>query len=719
LVVASPTRLVGAERTFFGDSDDVTYGPKDYKLINAELLFGGDLYVSKKEKEMLEEIAPLLLEMSEVDIKDCRAPESAKVERMDDERGRWDLMLTPTHRLGTVIRTGEGSKKRYMLYLWDGGWYLVHGQPCYDLPMFGLPELRARPDAPVMIHEGPKALAGAWEAARSAGDVGRLANWMSLYSHAAWHGSDIGMEWTDWSPLRGRRVLIWPDMDEAGLLYARRLARRLARMGGIIEYVQWSVSDIEDSPTWDWGDSLSLFMKQITRTEIRERLQKVESPIDEAGNIHEEWAKRSFYDTDRQEVYMLSKDFRPWTMPGIRTMYGPSIAAKIADSEVNPFIGTDFRPGLPYGRMKNGKINMCPPQRREPIQGAPLRRAVYETLVHGWLGRMVPNVQQRKHLIRRAAWAVARPEKNSQHMIVLQGESGIGKSVLLDLIVRVAGDDRAIALFPDSILSKFNAAISFKSVVCIHEIHSDDISRKQNASRLKELVANEVIITEEKNRPRVSHTNVIHWFAATNEKVPFSLEHGNDRFFFVKCVSPQDAKAVRRKDRFFHEWLPKFHDNMFLDELYAAAKWLVGVLPDHRVREMTGRARRQATWSYLEKASMRPWEQFLYTKLLAVMEQEPEGGGDGHPPCFWGHEIVNLVMKHYPGRGPIDVQQKMADFGYRTLRDKGGNAVRRRAGPGTRLPIWCRADHLSELTARGDFGSLQVRSLLVGPEQRD
>lgn len=715
--MASPTRLVGAERTFFGDSDDVTFGPKDYKLINAELLFGGDLYISKKEKEVLEDIAPLLLEMGEVDIKDCRAPESARVETLDDERGRWDLMWTPTHRLGTVIRTGEGSKKRYMLYLWDGGWYLVHGQPCYDLPMFGLPDLRANPDKPVMIHEGPKALEGAVRASAER-SVARLANWMSLYSHAAWHGSDIGMEWTDWSPLRGRRVLIWPDMDEAGLLYARRLARRLARMGGIIEYVQWSVSDIEDSPTWDWGDNLSLFMKQITRTEIRERLQKVESPIDAAGNIHEEWAKRSFYDSERQEIYMPSRDFKPLPMVALRTEYGARIASLIADSEVNPFTGTDFRPGLPYGRMKNGKINMCPPQRREPIQGTPLRRAVYEALVGGWLGRMVPDVRQRKHLIRRAAWAIARPEKTSQHMIVLQGESGIGKSVLLDLIVRVAGDDRAIALFPDSILSKFNAAVSFKSVVCIHEIHSDDISRKQNASRLKELVANEVIITEEKNRPRVSHTNVIHWFAATNEKVPFSLEHGNDRFFFVKCVSPQDARAVRRKDKFFHEWLPKFHDNVFLDELYAASKWLVVNMPEHLVREMTGRARRQKTWAYLEKASMRPWEQFLYVKLNEIMEQEAEGGGVDHPPCFWGHEIVNLVQKHYPGRGPFDVEQKMNEFGYRTMRDAKGYNVRLSLQK-KRYSVWCRADHLGAFAARGNFASLQVRSLLLGSERID
>jgi hypothetical protein len=157
---------------------------------------------------------------------------------------------------------------------------------------------------------------------------------------------------------------------------------------------------------------------------------------------------------------------------------------------------------------------------------------------------------------------------------------------------------------------------------------------------------------------------------------------------------------------------------MFLDELYAASKWLVSVLPDHRVREMTGRARRQATWSYLERASMRPWEQFLYMKLNEIMEQEAEGGGDGHPPCFWGHEITNLVMRNYSGRGPIDIEQKMAEFGYRTMRDAKGVNVRRSVR-GVRRAIWCRADHLGDFAARGNFKSLQVRSLLLGPEHGD
>ena len=36
---------------------------------------------------------------------------------------------------------------------------------------------------------------------------------------------------TDWSPLAGRTVLIWPDADEAGLKYAGDVAKRLEEIG--------------------------------------------------------------------------------------------------------------------------------------------------------------------------------------------------------------------------------------------------------------------------------------------------------------------------------------------------------------------------------------------------------------------------------------------------------------------------------------------------------
>lgn len=725
MVVASPIQLLGAERTFMGDSDDEGFGPKDYRLtkegpVGLQQVSLEGLYLSKNDKEFLEAVFDDLDERADFSIKEHRAPSDERVEEHEDERGRWDLWLTDKHRVGTVVRVGEGSKKHYLLYLWFGGWVRVTGQPTYDLPLFGLPELRARPEAPVMIHEGPKSRLGACAAAdQRTSAPGRLLNWMSLYVHVGWHGSDIGMEWTDWSVLRGRRVLIWPDIDEAGIANARILARRIARMGGIVEYVNWGRGDIEAHEGWDWGDPLKGSLQNLTRTEVRQRIQRVESPVGPDGRLLTEWCRRSFFDMERKELYVESREYRPVPLENIAVGLPKNFKTSIMDSPINPFVGVDYRPGLPPGRMWNGKINLCPPHPREPVNGSPLPRAVYEEVCGRWLRKMIPDPQQRKHLIRRAAWSVARPQKIPQHMVILQGDSNVGKSVLLNLIAAVAGEDRSASLLPESIMGRFNAGVANKSVVCIHEIHSNDISRRQNAARLKELIANEVIIIEEKNRPRVAHANVIHWFAATNERVPFTLEHGNDRFYFVKCVAPQNPRERKRLEKFFSDWVPRFKDQVFLDEVYAAAKHLVDRFSADSVQSMIGRARRQKMWKALENDGMTLWEKFLKARLEEVLESEEDTSGspllEGAPVVFYAMEIVRLTHKEFKLRvSERDIQDKMVEWGYRTIRDAKGHPVKRRLGKDRREPMWCRAEDLNALMERGDYGSLQVRSVFKG-----
>lgn len=71
-------------------------------------------------------------------------------------------------------------------------------------PLLGLDALAAKPDAPVLVVEGEKcraAGAGAWP----------------QYAVISWPGGSFGVGKTDWTPLTGRDVVLWPDADPAGL----------------------------------------------------------------------------------------------------------------------------------------------------------------------------------------------------------------------------------------------------------------------------------------------------------------------------------------------------------------------------------------------------------------------------------------------------------------------------------------------------------------------
>lgn len=47
----------------------------------------------------------------------------------------------------------------------------------------------------------------------------------------AMNGSHAPVEKTDWSPLKGKDILIWPDQDEPGYLYADKAAKAIAAIG--------------------------------------------------------------------------------------------------------------------------------------------------------------------------------------------------------------------------------------------------------------------------------------------------------------------------------------------------------------------------------------------------------------------------------------------------------------------------------------------------------
>jgi putative DNA primase/helicase len=82
-------------------------------------------------------------------------------------------------------------------------------------PLYGLDRLVERPTTPVVVTEGEKAADAA---------AGLLPGMVAVTSP---NGSKSAAK-ADWSPLRGRRVVIWPDADTAGLEYAQAVAKQLA-----------------------------------------------------------------------------------------------------------------------------------------------------------------------------------------------------------------------------------------------------------------------------------------------------------------------------------------------------------------------------------------------------------------------------------------------------------------------------------------------------------
>lgn len=124
--------------------------------------------------------------------------------------------------LGYVLRFDRAGKKEFRpLALWRSAkgdlvwrWALWPAAR----PLYGLYRLAARPDAPVIVCEGEKA----------ADAAARLLPHFVIVTSPG--GSNAANK-ADWSPLRGRRVTVWPDADEAGAKYASAVASACVAIG--------------------------------------------------------------------------------------------------------------------------------------------------------------------------------------------------------------------------------------------------------------------------------------------------------------------------------------------------------------------------------------------------------------------------------------------------------------------------------------------------------
>lgn len=108
-------------------------------------------------------------------------------------------------------------------------------------PLYNLPALAARPDAPVVLVEGEK----------TADAAARL---LPAVVCSTWPGGSKAIEHVDLTPLQGRSVAIWPDNDAPGHDAAARLASRLQAIAARVVVVRppawagdgWDLAD--DAP---------------------------------------------------------------------------------------------------------------------------------------------------------------------------------------------------------------------------------------------------------------------------------------------------------------------------------------------------------------------------------------------------------------------------------------------------------------------------------------
>ncbi|WP_234305464.1 AAA family ATPase [Diaphorobacter sp. J5-51] len=148
--------------------------------------------------------------------------------------GKWDYLAADGSLLACVYRHDTPTGKQYRP--WDvraRAMRMPEPRPLYNLPAI------ATADAVVLV-EGEKCADALMQ--------------LGIAATTGMGGAATAIDKTDWMPLAGKTVAVWPDHDEAGARYAAAVIQKLASIGATVR----RVSVPQDKPAkWDAADAVA------------------------------------------------------------------------------------------------------------------------------------------------------------------------------------------------------------------------------------------------------------------------------------------------------------------------------------------------------------------------------------------------------------------------------------------------------------------------------
>jgi putative DNA primase/helicase len=162
--------------------------------------------------------------------------QAAPVDELGPATAKWDYVDASGKLLAVVYRYDPpGQKKQFRP--WDAKRHKM--APPDPRPLYNQRSMTSA--AQVVLVEGEKC-------AQALIDFGIIAT-------TAMHGANAPVDKTDWSPLAGKAVLIWPDRDKPGWEYASQSAQAVLAAGAKSCHILYPPEDAPEG--WDAADAIT------------------------------------------------------------------------------------------------------------------------------------------------------------------------------------------------------------------------------------------------------------------------------------------------------------------------------------------------------------------------------------------------------------------------------------------------------------------------------
>jgi hypothetical protein len=163
-----------------------------------------------------------------------RDARTTAVDELGPYTGKWDYLTADGELIACVYRFDPPTGKEYRP--WDVRarmWRAPDPRPLFNLPAIAV-------SRKVVLVEGEKAA--------------QALNTIGITATTAMNGAKAPVDKTDWSPLAGRHVVIWPDRDAPGWDYAESAARACVAAG--CTSVAILVPPVDKPDKWDAADAV-------------------------------------------------------------------------------------------------------------------------------------------------------------------------------------------------------------------------------------------------------------------------------------------------------------------------------------------------------------------------------------------------------------------------------------------------------------------------------
>ena len=462
---------------------------------------------------------------------------------------RWTYRNAGGEVLGYIARYDpQGERKQIIPWTWDGERWGM-GQWPSPRPLYGLQELAERPGAAGLVVEGEKAA----DAAR---------RFAGLYAVVTWPAGAMAADKVDWTPLAGRKVLLWPDADEPGRKAMERVAQIIHERATEVKVLDVSGQpdgwDAADAEFTSWADCSAWMLQRVSVWRPSAAVATVSSEI---------------IDSDTGEITAINAplpdEYRGRALSTIENLaeicrrLGVTVRYNVISKEEEIMIpdeafSLDNRGNASIAwlmswcerlRMPTGKVgdyitymadrNLHNPVanwiQSKPWDGQSRLQDLYDTVAsHG--EEALKNTIMRRWLISAVA-AAFNPSGVSAHgVLVFQGAQYMGKTAWFKRLV-----PKDLGVVQDGMMLRPDDRDSVKQVVSHWLVELGELDatfRKSDIAQLKAfLTRDKDILRRAYARKESEFARRTVFFASVNPREFLHDQTGNRRFWVIECKS--------------------------------------------------------------------------------------------------------------------------------------------------------------------------------------